>query len=191
MKGYTDEQIITGIKARDNLLLERLYSKYHKRVIKYVTRNKGNKFEAEDVFHDAIEKLLNTSKSKDFKFERNFEAYFTTIYQNRWKNLARIKNKQELTSQFSDDLAYEETDLDADYKKLQIRLLAIEIIRKLDKNSRMLLEMVYLKNKTMAKIADKMDFKNEQSAKTQKFKALTKLRDLIKENSLYKKLIND
>ena len=84
-----------------------------------------------------------------------------------------------------------ETDLDADYKKLQIRLLAIEIIRKLDKNSRMLLEMVYLKNKTMAKIADKMDFKNEQSAKTQKFKALTKLRDLIKENSLYKKLIND
>lgn len=191
MKGFTDEQIINGIRTRDKLVLESLYLKYHKRVIKYVTRNKGNKCEGEDVFHDAIEKLLNTSKSTEFKFEINFEAYFTTIYQNRWKNIASIKNKQELTNQFPDDLAYEEADLDYDNKKLQIRQLTIDSIRKLDKNSRMILELVYIKKKTMAKIADKMDFKNEQSAKTQKFKALTRLRELIKENSLYKKLIND
>ncbi|OFX49609.1 MAG: hypothetical protein A2046_05955 [Bacteroidetes bacterium GWA2_30_7] len=191
MKGYSDEQIINGIKARDNIVLERLYNEYHTRVIKYVTRNKGNKFEAEDVFHDTIEKLLNEIQKKDLKLEKRFEAYFTTTYQNTWIRFVKIKNKHDLTSQFQEDLAQEESDNEEDERNMQIKQLAFDALRKLDKESRKILDMFYIKKKTMTEIANKMEFKNELSAKTQKYKAFGKLKELIIENPLYKKLTNE
>lgn len=192
MKGdYSDQQIINGIKTRDNLVLRYLLDEYLEKVIKYVTRNNGTKQKAEDVFQDVIEILFYQLNKEDFKLKATFEAYFTAIYQNVWKSEVKQNNKINVTNTFPETLEYEETDIQNEIKREQLRKLANEEYIKLDKESRTLLDLFYYKKKTMAEIAYRMDFKDGNTAKTLKCRAVAKLKDIIKATTIFKKLQNE
>lgn len=191
MKGYySDEKLINGIKTRDNLVLKHLYSEYHEKVIKYVVRNKGIKQEAEDVLHDSIETVLNHVRRKDFKLQKTFEAYFTTIYQNKWVNRIKTKNKREIINEYPENLTEEALQY-GDNKHEQLYEIASDGLQKLDKDGKKLINLFYIKEKTMAEIAYRMNFKDEKSAKTQKYKAIGRLKEIVKSNPLYKRLNHD
>lgn len=192
MKGqYSDEQLINGIKTRDNLVLTYLLDEYLEKIIKYVTRNKGTKQEAEDIFQETIEILFHEVRKPDFTLKKTFDAYFTVIYQNTWIQEAKTKNKQKTTNTFPETLIYEETDLQDEIKQEKLRILANEEYTKLDKESRTLLDLFYYKKKTMAEIAYKMEYKDGKSAKTLKCRAVAKLKDIIKTTTIFKKLQDD
>ena len=190
-RDYSDEQIINGIKTRDNLVLTYLFDEYLEKIIKYVTRNKGTKQEAEDVFQDAIEIIFFQVRKNDFKLKKTFDAYFTVIYQNKWKTEVKLKNKQEKISAFQETLAYEEIDIQNEIKREQLRKLTNDEYIKLDKESRTLINLFYFEKKTMAEIAYKMDYKDGNSAKTLKCRAVAKLKELIKATTIFKRIQNE
>ncbi|HBF88635.1 MAG TPA: hypothetical protein DDX39_08340 [Bacteroidales bacterium] len=150
-RDYSDEQVINGIKTRDNLVLKYLLDEYLEKVIKYVTRNNGTKQEAEDVFQETIEILFHEVRKTDFSLKKTFDAYFTVIYQNIWIQEAKTKNKQKTTNTFPETLVYEETDLQDEIKQEKLRILAKEEYTKLDKESKNLLDLFIIKKRQWQK----------------------------------------
>lgn len=192
MKGqYSDEQLINGLRTMDNHVLTILLKEYYPKIEKYVIKNKGTKQEADDVFQESIKTIFNVVNNKDFRLQKTFDAYFTTLFQNIWISEVKLKNKQDTIDTFPETLEYKETDIYEEIKQEKLRKLANDEYKKLDKEPRTLIELFYFKKKTMAEIAYKMNYKNADSAKTLKCKAVTLLKEKIKNTIIYKKLQND
>ncbi len=185
---YSDEQLIHGLRTRDNQVLTNLLKEYYPKIEKYITKNKGTKQEADDVFQETIKIMFKVVRNKNFKPKKTFNAYITTLYQNIWKNEVKQKSDHTTSDIFPETLEYEETDTNEEIKQEKLRKLASEEYQKLDKEQRTLLDMYYFKKKTMAEIAYKMDYKNTDSAKTLKHNAIIKLKEKIKATALYKRL---
>lgn len=188
---YTDEQIIQGIKSRENLVLAFLYSEFKEEVINYVIKNKGNKEEAEDIFHDAIVKLYRVIHQTDFVLKKTFDDYFKSICINTWISAVKTKNKQNSTDIIPEEIDDTEMVFFYEYRNEQLRKLTWKQYQKLNESCKKMLGLYYFKRKQMVEIAYLMDYKNAQIAINKKYKCLEYLKELIKTQPTYKSLINE
>lgn len=184
---YSDEEIINGIRSKDNLIIDFIYQNYKEKVIKYVERNSGNKDEAEDVFQESILKLYKITMKKEFKLIKTFEVYFSTVYRNTWKHTTKYKNKyrlteidQEVFSVEDDATSYQE------YENNQVKKIVWQQYKQLKSECREVLDMYYAQRKSMNEIAYQMNLKNEQNAKNKKYKCIESLKTLIMNQPSYK-----
>lgn len=191
IKRYSDIQLIQGIISRDNKIHKYLIEKYYKKVSKYVQKNKGNKQDAEDVFQDSIITMMNVVSRNGFEFKRNFESYFTCIYINKWKKEAKRRYNINLTNEFSETLEFDEINMIREIEKEEIKKLVYEQITNLDEESRTILDMYYHQSKTMNEISEARYYKSANTAKTLKYNALIKLKDIVKSTIKYKILADE
>lgn len=192
MKGrYSDEQLIHGLKTRDNYVLKYLLERYHRKIAKYVIKNKGTKQDADDLFQDTICIMFKVVNSNEFKIRCTFDAYFTTMFRNIWISEVKLRFKMNQIDIIQETLIYEETDKHKEIVMEKMQNLALTEFMNLDKEHSTLLDMFYYKKKSMAEIAYKMGYKNANSAKALKCNALGRLKERIKATSLYNKLENE
>lgn len=94
MTRFTSEQIIKGIKNRDNAILHFIYKKYYSTILKFVLNNSGSTDDAKDIFQESIIiAYKNIKKTENFKLSCNFETYLYSIARLLWlKNLRNLKN---------------------------------------------------------------------------------------------------
>lgn len=189
---YSDEQIIQGIKTKDNMVLAYLYSEYEKEVIRYVITSKGTQNEAEDIFQDSMVKLFQKIHEKDFVLEKSFDTYFKSICINTWISFVKLKNRQNSINIIPEDII-DDTEITffIKYKNEQLRELARKQYRKLGETCRKTLGLYYFERKQMVEIAYLMDLKNAQIAKNKKHRCLVYLKELIKSQPFYKSLMNE
>ncbi len=186
---YSDEQIIKGIKTKDDNVFCYLYSKYKAIMIQFVVGNSGTLIEAEDFFQEAIIKVFLEIKKEDFKIVKSFDEYFTTICRNTWIRAVRIKKKQKTTNEFPEELM----DLENydEYRREQIQKLTMEQLSFLKEDCQNVIGMYYFQKKGMAEITYRMDYKNEQIAINKKYKCLEYLKEKVKNHPVYKRLKNE
>lgn len=188
---YSDEQIIQGIKDRENMILTYLYSEYQEEVIDFLITNKANRKEAEEVFQDSFVKFYQQIHKKDFVLRKSFDAYFKSICLNTWSSALKLKNKQNLTDIIPDEIDDTEMGFFFEYKNEQLRKLARKEFLKLGENCKRMLNMYYFQRKQMVEIAFLMDYKNAQIAMNKKYKCLVYLKELIINHPTFKSLINE
>jgi RNA polymerase sigma factor (sigma-70 family) len=189
---YSDEQIIKGIKEKDNLVLAYLCSEYMKEITKYIINNKGNKDDAKDVFQDAIIKVYRVIYRKDFVLRKSFETYFKSICMNTWISAVKLKNKQNSTDIIPEDIIDDtEMVLLYEYKNEQLRKLIRKQYGKLGESCRKMLGLYFFKRKQMVEIAYRMDYKNAQIAMNKKHKCLIYLKELIINHPIFKNLLHE
>ncbi len=188
---YSDEQIIQGILARDNLVLTYLYTEYQEKVIDFIMTNKGDRKEAEDVFQDSFVKFYQKIHKKDFVLKKSFDAYFKSICLNTWISALKLKNKQNLTDIIPEEIDDTEMVLFCEYKDEQMRNLARKEFLKLGESCRRMLNMYFFQKKQMDEIAYIMDYKNAQIAMNKKHKCLKYLKELIINHPTFKNLMNE
>lgn len=188
---FSDIQIVNGFKTKDNLVIKHVYFSYKKAVENYVTRNSGTLHDSEDVLHEAIMSILKTFSSDNFILLKTFDAYFTTTYQNTWKCKAKFKRREELTESFTENIIEDNSYLYDEYKLEQIKRLTWNKYRKLPEECQKVLEMFFYQKKSMSEIAFKMDYKNQDSAKSKKYKCIEKLKEIITNHPTYKNLSHE
>ena|GEM_PF-601142 len=188
--GYTDSEIVKGIKIQDKNVLAYVYNKYRPMVIDYVTLNSGTVREAEDVLHDSVISVYRVMLKHEFSLTSTFENYFLTICKNTWKLIARTKRKYELNGSMEEhnEFSYEDQGL---YNESDIiRNLIFEKFMLLSKTCQEILKLYYFERRRMKEIASIMNYKTDMVAVKKKFICLENLKVLVKGNPKYRKTIN-
>ena len=93
MKRLTDEEIIAGLRKRDNRVLQYIYKNSFNAVKQLVIHNAGSDSDAEDIFQEALIIIFKKLRDDDdFQLTANFTTYIYSIARLIWlKHLKQIK----------------------------------------------------------------------------------------------------
>lgn len=133
---------------------------------------------AEDLFQEALIIYINRKKDTAFKFELEPIHFVKQTSKLLWYNEARKRQKQVDTIIPSEEL---EEDW---FQKEMLHQQLEKAISKLGDQCKELLQLFYGFGNSMAEIAEKLHFRNEQVAKSQKYRCLQKAKDLVKEQEV-------
>lgn len=153
---------------------KKLYALYPK-IEALVLSKGGNKQDASDVFQEALIILNRNLEKSDFKLTSSFYTYLYSVSRFVWKDTQKKFSKQEL--QNLNDTEVEHFHSVLEEKKYQ---QAEQAFLELGERCRQLLQLFYHKAMSFKEIANVMQFKSEKIAKNQKYKCLTKAKDIYR-----------
>ena len=98
MNRFTVEQIIEGVRQRDNCVLNYIYLNYYTYVKKLVVNNKGSEDDAKDIFQEAIIIVFKNIRGyPEFKLTCGFSTYIYSIARLLWlKHMRNIKGDPQI-----------------------------------------------------------------------------------------------
>lgn len=121
MKKLTDDEIITGLRKRDNRVLQYIYKNAFNAIKQLVVHNAGSDSDAEDIFQEALIIIFKKLREDaDFKLTSSFTTYIYSISRLIWlKHLKQIKKIEidplnrdlEERIEFEEPLPVEDKDL--------------------------------------------------------------------------------
>jgi RNA polymerase sigma factor (sigma-70 family) len=155
----------------------KLYGLYPKIEALIVSKG-GQKQDASDVFQEALIILNRNLEKSDFKLTSSFYTYLYSVSRFIWKDTQKKFSKQELHNLNNIEIEHFHSVLEE--KKYQ---LAENAFLELGNRCQELLQLFYHKAMSFKDIANVMQFKSEKIAKNQKYKCLTKAKDIFKSNN--------
>lgn len=168
-----DKRILELIKqGQREKAFSKLYTLYPK-IEALVISNGGQKHDASDVFQEALIILNRNLEKSDFKLTSSFYTYLYSVSGFIWKDTQKKFSKQELHDLNHSEVEYFHSVLEE--KKYQ---LAERAFLELGERCQQLLQLFYHKTMSFKEIANVMQFKSEKIAKNQKYKCLTKAKDI-------------
>lgn len=194
MKNFTDEQIQKGILRNDSLVLQFIYKQFFYKVNTFIRNNSGNDDDASDVFQEAIiviyRKLKEDSKALE---NRPFHLYLFTVCRFLW--LKQLEKRKIENEKVNDTMPYQENDQDDDVlaetiNKNERYSLYQKHFRNLGSDCQKVMQLFFDKV-PLKQIAQIMGYKSEKYAKKRKFKCKELLIERIKQDSQYKKILED
>ncbi|WNH13890.1 RNA polymerase sigma factor [Thalassobellus suaedae] len=168
-----DKKILELFKdgQRENAF-SKLYSLYPK-IEALVLSKGGQKQDALDVFQEALIILNRNLEKSDFKLTSSFYTYLYSVSRFIWKDAQKKFSKEELHNLNDTEVEYFNSVLEE--KKYQ---LAEHAFLELGERCQQLLQLFYNKAMSFKEIAKVMQFKSEKIAKNQKYKCLTKAKNI-------------
>lgn len=180
MTHYPDTVIISGLAQEDHKVINYLYEKYLPMVSRFVTRNRGDSTEAEDIFQEALIVLIKSSKQKSFALNCTIKTFLFSIIRNKWfQTLDR--NRRMVDVQDLDEFAIQEDITEyEDYVNMQKWIIHRHFLRLSEKCQKILL--LYLDQVPMSEIAREMGYKTTKYASKRRHEC---------NHSLIKRILND
>ncbi|OFZ56394.1 MAG: hypothetical protein A3D92_04505 [Bacteroidetes bacterium RIFCSPHIGHO2_02_FULL_44_7] len=157
-------------------LLRQLYAKWPD-VRRYLKTLGCAAQDAEDIFQEAL--LVFVRKLEDPNFELTVEPFFyvKNTCKFLWYNQARKEAKYrtvELEEQFE--------EVNDDWMQKEMKLKSIEgALSKIGKQCQELLQRFYGLGESMSDIAQKLGLRNDKVAKAQKYRCITKVKEILQE----------
>lgn len=185
MQSYHDDQILDALQeggAAEDTCLRDLYRRELPRMLAFMRKNQGSDEEARDLFQDALIVFIEQVRSGKFRGDASISTFIYGVGRRMWLN--RLKRKgiaaRYLEEQLKDEPVQETplrvllaTERDNAFRKLMAGI---------GERCRKLLQMKMYQQLSMAEIAIKMNFKNEQNARNKHYKCKAELRKIIIEN---------
>jgi RNA polymerase sigma factor (sigma-70 family) len=160
--------------------LETLYKKWPD--VKRYLKSKGcNSTDAEDIFQEAL--LIFTRKLKSPDFELTVEPfhYVKNTCKFIWYNQSRKESKHRQT-ELHENFSNEEDDDEWILKELKLKSIE-DALSQIGKQCQQILQMFYGLSLTMVDIAKKLGMRNDKVAKSQKYRCINKVKEIISNDS--------
>ncbi len=168
-----DQKILELFKhGQREKAFSKLYNLYPK-IEALILSKGGQKQDASDVFQEALIILNRNLEKSDFKLTSSFYTYLYSVSRFIWKDTQKKFSKEELKN--LNDAQIEHFHSVLEEKKYQS---AERAFLELGKRCQQLLQLFYLKAMPFKEIAKMMQFKSEKIAKNQKYKCLSKAKDI-------------
>ena len=167
-----------------------LYKSQYPHVRSFVNRHGGQDADANDVFQEALLVIYNRIKDEDFTLSASIETYLFTVAKNQWYKRFR-DNKDELKLDDEDSLveSIDDTDFYTILTDSERAKTIAKLIDQLGPTCRNLLTFFYYEKMNMKEIADTLNFKDANSAKSKKAKCISKLKNIVLSSALYKSIL--
>jgi RNA polymerase sigma factor (sigma-70 family) len=190
---YSDAQILKGILRHDNLILQYVYKQYYYKINYFVKKNQGNEDDASDIFQEAIIIIYRKLKESDLIFEKSsFAGYLFSVCRFLWlKQLEKRRIEKEKLNEslpFQEDL-YDDS-LNETVEKNERYGLYQKHFATLSTDCQKLMQLFFEKV-PLIEIAKVMGYKGEKYAKTRKYKCKEILIRRIKQDTEFKKILED
>lgn len=186
----TENQIIQGIKERDNTVVQYAVQQYFPMIRKMTTAlGGGNLQDAEDVFMEGMEVVYLRLQKEDFTLTCTFSTFLYRVCRFKWINqLHRKKIHQNRVQDLVEtQLIKEEFELH-DVLAAQERFgLLREYFKLLDQPCRNLLEL-FLQEIPLKTIMEQMGFSSEPYLRKRKFLCKQRLMDMVRKDVRFKEL---
>lgn len=118
MSRYSEEEIIDGLRRRDNRILKYIYKHYYAAIFKLILSNSGTEDDAKDIFQESlIVAFKNIREKNGFTLESSFQTYIYSIARLLWlKSLRNKSNENQLREnqsfiEFEEPKPFNEEDL--------------------------------------------------------------------------------
>ncbi|MGK7397262.1 MAG: RNA polymerase sigma factor [Candidatus Cyclobacteriaceae bacterium M3_2C_046] len=188
MAGVENDLIdLKSIKAGDDQPLINIYKLYRQEFVTWaLQRYKMDKDDAIDIFQDAIICFQrNIFQGKLEQLNSSLKTYLYGIGKNLIRDKMK-KNKRMVKNHHIseiDHIQYPEV-IESIYSHERSQLV-FQIMKKVQEPCLSILKMFYYQSLSMKEIAEKLNYKNENVAKTQKLRCLNLLKKKVKDT--YKK----
>ena len=175
----TDELLIEGIKLDRNDALEVLYKKYYTSFQHLVIANNGTEQDAKDIYQETIIIVYEKFRYGNTILSCSLKTFIYSIARNLWlKKLNGVQKKSisidehESFLDLSDDMSQAQNN---EHLYSQIE----QAMETLGEPCRSLIEDFYLKGLNISGITEKYAYNNSDTAKTQKYKCLMRLKRMF------------
>ena len=174
----SDSEIIRLIKKREHTqAIECLYKNYPAFKAAF-NKAGGRSYCAADIYQEALYIFIQKASKDDFVLSCSINTYLFGVCKNLSYDYFRNKNK-EVTLEFdSDDEPFESDSIDSLIEDERKYNALDKALIKIGAKCLEILSMFYYQNLPMTVIAEKLGFRSENSAKTQKYKCIEKARSL-------------
>lgn len=177
-----DKEILERIENGEEQVLDYLYKKYYRMMLKIVLTNNGTEDEAKDVYQEALIVFWQKVVSKKLVLTSKISTYLYSICLNQWRK--ELERKRRLSHEEKDGETYQTHEEEQNYE------IVLKYIDKLGDPCKSILMHYYFDGMSMSDIAERMNFANTDTAKTKKYKCKKRLDVLIKKDYSKKDFFN-
>jgi RNA polymerase sigma factor (sigma-70 family) len=180
-----DAHLIRAIQSGDERALSQLYRLHWPMVSHFVLQNSGSEDDARDVYQEGVMVFYEKVREGSLELSCQIKTYLYAVCRRLW--LKRLTTKSRLHGvRLLDDDDYgpylntgAEDDLhEAEERDRRFATMS-EALTHLGEPCRSLLEGFYLLDKSMQDLTAEHGYTNADTAKTQKYKCLTRLKKLF------------
>ncbi|MCC5930672.1 MAG: sigma-70 family RNA polymerase sigma factor [Cyclobacteriaceae bacterium] len=176
-KNITQNQLITGVKENDALILKWIYQQNFAKIRQLIMQNKGDEEQAKDIYQEAFTAFWMNVKSGKFQPENGsaISGYLYQIAKNKWLDYLR-------SAEFKKSTNYENhhditSGIEEDRESLFVQLE--NAFKHLGDGCQSLLRKFYFQKQSMEEIAQAFGW-TPASARNNKYRCVQQLREKIK-----------
>lgn len=170
-----------GTINRDKIF-QHINKKYYPVVENFVTRNSGNRADAQDLFQESAIVLLKKLEEENFFLRAKLKTYLMAIAKNLWFKKLR-DSKELLASSIVYSNAYsEELNLAIDQEKSNFEKL-LGLLAKISDHCNKLINDVFFREIPIEEIQQKYGYTSRHNAQNQKHKCIQQIKN--KKISIY------
>ncbi len=189
MMNPSDEEILHRLQFGESnevdQALSHLHRKVYQMVVRFVKRYRGESADAEDVFQDGLVALYKLARQGKLPSDVNVDAYLFSICKNLWfKQLNKRKETVDL-EKVAFDLPVEEVQLFSLLSEERQSLIE-QLFLHLGEGCKKILTYYYYDRLRMKRIAELMEYANEQVAKNKKSNCMKRLKELLTAHPILK-----
>ena len=185
MKHLTTEEILDGIRDKNNDILTFVYKKYYPFIKRFILNNSGNKQDAEDIFQETIVMIYRKVEEGQLSLDCSFKTYLYSVCRILWlKELERRKliknNNMELKNIVDPEVKFLLEDGDLEKKKL-----IQEHLMHLKENCRQILTLFYA-GVPISEITEILGMSSTANTRQRKNRCKEKLIESLKKDPRFK-----
>ncbi len=168
-----------GIRLSEEAAIRHLYTVCYPIIRNLVLKNSGTEEDIDDILQEGIIVFYEKVKSDNFTITCSITTFIYSVCRNLWlKNLKKKSlnvtfTKTHESIDFTDDAIDEENILNEKQKIL------LEALKELGDHCKSILTHFYYEQFSMEMIAEKFGYTNADTAKTQKYKCLKRLKSMM------------
>ena len=194
MFGLKEKDIIQLLKSGErDKALELLYKFVYPNVRKYALNHGATEEDARDLFQDSVMVFFQNLFAKKLVLTDTFNpgGYVMSIAKHKHIDKLRKDKNLQFVNEFShfDEKKIENLNFEDKIHNQEVQNLVSQVLESVGERCASLLKMVMLYDMTLREVANKLEYSNEGSAKTQLFKCRQKLILKYKDNSHLKNLL--
>ena len=180
-------QLLESLLKNDPKGISLIYQSIFPKVRKFVENNQGDENDAKDIFQKVLLQLITRIKVSDYQLIDSFEAYLFTACKNLWRRELNRKNK--VTNRgFGEHRVNEEThDMAVSILEQERWELYNRCFAQLSENCRQILGM-YFEKVSYHEMKERLSYSSETVVRQRVFKCKSKLSEMIRNSSSYKRL---
>jgi len=192
VKRLSDEEILAGLRKRDNRILQYIYKNSYTPVKQLILNNAGSETDAEDIFQEALIVVFKKLRdAPDFELEASFSTYIYSIARLLWlKHLRHIKKIEidPLNRDMEDRIEFEEPSPVED-NDLRMAIYQRTLL-KIPEDCQKILQLT-AQDLSSSEIAEQLGFRSEGYVRKRRHFCKEYLINRIKDDSDYQAMFSD
>ncbi len=174
----SDTDLLESLKRGDSAAFRQVHVQYFGMIRYLILNNNGREEDARDVFQEAQVVLFEHLQAGTFEQKATLKTWLYAVCRNKWlKRLEKEKRQVRFTDFETVEPFDDASDVEAKSEQHAVLRQSLDM---LGNSCKKLLLLFYFFQKSMEEIADDLNYTNADTAKTQKYKCLQRLKALYK-----------